>query len=29
LQAFLRAGHGFEIAKRFVDAAPGDVVEAD
>jgi regulatory protein len=29
LHAFLRAGHGFEIAKRFVDAAPGDIVEAD
>jgi regulatory protein len=27
LQAFLRAGHGFDIAKAFVRAAPGDVVE--
>lgn len=24
LQGFLRAGHGFELAKRFVRAAPGD-----
>jgi regulatory protein len=28
-QAFLRAGHGFEIAKRFVNAEPGDLLEAD
>lgn len=27
LQAFLRAGHGFEIAKIFVRALPGEVVE--
>jgi regulatory protein len=27
LQAFLRAGHGFEIAKAFVRAAPGAVPE--
>lgn len=29
LQAFLRAGHGFEIARRFVNAEPGAVLEAD
>jgi regulatory protein len=29
LQAFLRAGHGFEIAKKFVRAEPGDDVEFD
>ena len=29
LHAFLRAGHGFEIARRFVNAAPGDVIESD
>lgn len=27
LQAFLRAGHGFEIAKRFVNAAPGQIID--
>lgn len=27
LQAFLRAGHGFELAKRFVYAAPGQIIE--
>lgn len=27
LQAFLRAGHGFDIAVRFVNAAPGEAVE--
>lgn len=27
LQAFLRAGHGFEVAKRFVNAEPGDPVD--
>lgn len=27
LQAFLRAGHGFDIAKAFVKAAPGETVE--
>lgn len=27
LQAFLRAGHGFELAKRFVHAEPGDAIE--
>lgn len=27
LQAFLRAGHGFEIAKAFVRAAPGEIPE--
>lgn len=27
LQAFLRAGHGFEIAKRFVNAEPGEVLD--
>jgi regulatory protein len=27
LQAFLRAGHGFEIARRFVNAAPGDIID--
>lgn len=27
LQAFLRAGHGFDIAARFVNAAPGEAVE--
>jgi regulatory protein len=29
LQAFLRAGHGFDLAKRFVNAEPGDVLEQD
>lgn len=29
LHAFLRAGHGFELAKRFVNAEPGDVLEQD
>lgn len=29
LQAFLRAGHGFEMAKRFVSAEPGDSIEDD
>lgn len=28
LQAFLRAGHGFDIAKAFVRAAPGEAVES-
>lgn len=27
LQAFLRAGHGFEVAKRFVNAEPGGPVD--
>jgi regulatory protein len=27
LQAFLRAGHGWELARRFVQAEPGDVIE--
>ncbi|WP_239447354.1 regulatory protein RecX [Parasphingorhabdus marina] len=27
LQAFLRAGHGFDIAARFVNAAPGEDIE--
>jgi regulatory protein len=27
LQAFLRAGHGWELAQRFVKAEPGDVIE--
>lgn len=27
LHAFLRAGHGFEVAKRFVNAEPGETVE--
>ncbi len=27
LQAFLRAGHAFDIAARFVNAAPGEAVE--
>lgn len=27
LQAFLRAGHGFAIAKRFVDSEPGQAIE--
>lgn len=27
LQAFLRAGHGFDIAKRFVNAEPGDEIK--
>lgn len=27
--AFLRAGHDFEIARRFVNASPGEEVEAD
>lgn len=27
--AFLRAGHEFEVARRFVNASPGDEVEAD
>ncbi len=27
LHAFLRAGHGWEIARRFVGAEPGDVIE--
>jgi regulatory protein len=27
LQAFLRAGHGFDIARAFVRAAPGQIVE--
>jgi regulatory protein len=29
LQAFLRAGHGFEVAKRFVYAVPGEVLKED
>ena len=29
LQAFVRAGHGFEIAKRFVNAEPGDELEEE
>lgn len=29
LQAFLRAGHGFDIAKRFVNAEPGVILEED
>lgn len=29
LQAFLRAGHGFEVARRFVNADPGDVIEEE
>lgn len=29
LHAFLRAGHGFEVARRFVNAEPGEVVEED
>ena len=29
LQAFLRAGHGFDIASRFVFARPGEEIEVD
>jgi regulatory protein len=29
LQAFLRAGHDFDLARRFVYASPGDEVEPD
>lgn len=29
LAAFLRAGHGFELARRFVNAEPGDDVDDD
>ncbi len=29
LQGFLRAGHGFEVAKRFVNADPGQIIEDD
>jgi regulatory protein len=29
LQAFMRAGHGFEIAKRFVNAEPGEALQED
>ncbi len=29
LQAFLRAGHGFDIAKAFVRAAPGETLDFD
>lgn len=29
LQAFLRAGHGFDIASRFVFAKPGEEIEVD
>lgn len=29
LHAFMRAGHGFDLAKRFVYAEPSDVVEED
>jgi regulatory protein len=28
-QAFLRAGHGWELARRFVQAEPGDIIEED
>lgn len=28
-QAFLRAGHGFDIAKRFVNAEPGETVDEE
>ncbi|TSB05306.1 regulatory protein RecX [Sphingorhabdus contaminans] len=27
LQAFLRAGHGWEISRRFVNADPGDLID--
>lgn len=27
LQAFMRAGHGWELARRFVEAEPGDAIE--
>jgi regulatory protein len=27
LHAFLRAGHSFDVAKRFVNAAPGEIIE--
>jgi regulatory protein len=29
LQGFLRAGHGFDVARRFVHAEPGAVLEED
>ena len=29
LHSFLRAGHGFEVARRFVQAEPGDLIEDD
>jgi regulatory protein len=29
LQAFLRAGHGYEIASKFVFAKPGEMIEMD
>ncbi len=29
LHAFLRAGHGFEVARRFVNAEPGEVIEEE
>ena len=29
LQGFLRAGHGFELAKRFVNAEPGQIIDED
>jgi regulatory protein len=29
LAAFLRAGHGFETARRWIDAAPGEPPERD
>jgi regulatory protein len=29
LQGFLRAGHDFEVAKRFVNADPGQIIEDD
>jgi regulatory protein len=29
LHAFLRAGHSFDVAKRFVNAAPGEIIEED
>ena len=28
LRAFLRAGHAFELARRFVEAEPDDIIEA-
>ncbi|MEP7349097.1 MAG: regulatory protein RecX [Sphingorhabdus sp.] len=29
LQAFLRAGHGFDLARRFVGAEPGEILEEE
>ncbi len=29
LQAFLRAGHGFDLARRFVRAEPGDIIDEE